>query len=118
MSRSCGACRSTTILERGHRTAELHALAYHRLVAERLDEHVVDMARRRLHRWRRDGRVHPRWGEEWVRILAMPTSRIGRTISADTPRAAELRQTSPFAGVLTEQERRQLVRAVEERASA
>jgi hypothetical protein len=103
---------------RGHRTAELHALAYHRLVAERLDEHMVDAARRRVHRWRQDGRVHPRWGEEWERILAMPLPRIARAISADTPRARELRQTSPFAGVLTEQERKLLVQAVEERASA
>jgi hypothetical protein len=103
---------------RGHRTAELQALAYHRLVAERLDERIVDEARRRLRRWRASGRVHPRWIEEWERILAMPLSRIAKTISADTTRARELRQTSPFAGVLSEHERRRLAKAVEERALA
>lgn len=101
---------------RSHRTAELHALAYHRLVAERLDELLVDEARRRLRRWRENGRIHPRWAEEWERILAMPLSRIAKAISADTQRARELRQTSPFAGALTEQERRLLLRAVEEGA--
>jgi excisionase family DNA binding protein len=100
---------------RGHRAAELHALAYHRLIAERLDEYIVDDARRRLRRWRQEGRIHPRWADEWERILAMPQPQMARTIGADTTHARELRQTSPFAGVLTEQERRRLVRAVEER---
>lgn len=103
---------------RTHRVPELQALAYHRLVAERLDEDVVDDARRRLHRWRQNGRIHPRWAEEWEGILATPLERIAKTISADTQRARELRQTSPFAGVLNEQERRRLLRAVEERALA
>jgi excisionase family DNA binding protein len=102
---------------RTHRTAELHALAYHRLVAERLDEHLVDQARRRIERWRRDGRIHPRWAEQWERVLAMPLERIAKAISADTQRARELRQTSPFAGALTEQERRRLLQAVEARSA-
>lgn len=103
---------------RSHRTAEVHALAYHRLVGERLDEHRVEQARRRLRRWRANGRIHPRWADEWERILGLPLTRIAKAISADTTRARELRQTSPFAGALTEQERRRLVRAVEERALA
>jgi hypothetical protein len=103
---------------RGHRVAELQALAYHRLVAERLDEDLVDDARRRLRKWRSEGRIHPRWSEEWERILALPLPRIAKAISADTKRMRELRQTSPFAGVLTEQERRRLLRAVEDRVLA
>ena len=55
------------------------------------------------------------WAMEWGRILEMPIYRIAKTISSDTPRARELRQTSPFAGVLSEQERRELGRAVENR---
>lgn len=102
----------------GHRKAELSALAYHRLVAERLDEQLVAQARRRLSRWRQDGRIHPRWAEEWEQILAMPLPRIAKAISTDTVRARELRQSSPFAGALTEQERQRLLRAVEERTSA
>lgn len=103
---------------RNHRTAELHALAYHRLVAERLDDHVVEHARRRLARWRTEGRIHPQWAKQWENILALPLSQIAKEISADTPRARELRQTSPFAGVLNEHERRRLVELVEQRASA
>ena len=101
---------------RGHRTAELQSLAYHRLVAERLDEEVVETARRTLDRWRAAGRIDERWAGEWERILAKPVAQIARAIAADSPRARELRQTSPFAGMLSEQERRRLVRSVEDRA--
>jgi hypothetical protein len=103
---------------RGHRTPELQSLAYHRVVAERLNEHIVEQAGRRLEHWLEEGRIHPQWAQEWERLLAMPLERIAKEISSDSQRARALRQTSPFAGVLTEQERRRLVQAVEDRASA
>lgn len=101
--------------KRGHRTAELRALAYHRVVADRLSEELIHRARRRLDRWRREGRIHPRWADEWEGVLSQPLWQIARVITADTPHARTLRQTSPFAGVLNEQERRRLVDAVERR---
>jgi excisionase family DNA binding protein len=103
---------------RTHRVPELHSLAYHRLVAERLSPKLVDDARQRLNRWRDEGRIDPRWAERWEAILTLPLPDIARRISSDGPRARELRQTSPFAGALNEHERRLLGRAVEERASA
>jgi hypothetical protein len=102
---------------RGHRTAELQALAYHRLVAERLTPELVDEAKRRLMRWERDGRIDPRWAREWERLLDSPVSRIAKAISTDSKRSAELRQSSPLAGLLTPQERRRLTEAVEARSS-
>jgi excisionase family DNA binding protein len=101
---------------RDHRVPELQSLAYHRLVAERLDERLVADARRRLERWRASGSIHPSWAEQWERILAMPVTGVAKAISSNTKTARALRQTSPFAGALNEQERRLLVRAVEERA--
>lgn len=100
---------------RTHRMPEMQSLAYHRAVAERLDEGIVDEARRRLRNWRRDELIDRRWADEWERILSLPLPRIAKAISADSKPARELRQTSPFAGVLTEQERQRLFRAVEER---
>lgn len=102
---------------RGHRTAELQALAYHRAVAERLTEEMLDAARKRLSRWESSGRIDPRWASQWTRVLALPLPKVAKAISSDSPRARELRQTSPFAGALSEQERRRLVQLVEDRAS-
>jgi excisionase family DNA binding protein len=104
--------------KRGHRMAERQSLAYHRLIASRLSDRMVVDARRRIQKERDRNLIHPRWADEWDRVLALPLERIGKAIAADTPRARELRQTSPFAGLLTEQERRRLVRAVEERGAA
>jgi hypothetical protein len=103
---------------RTHRAPELHALAYHRVVASRLDQKTVTAAGKRLRRWSAEGRIDPRWAREWERVLAQPVARIARLISADTKQARELRQTSPFAGELTEQERRRVRQAVEERLLA
>jgi excisionase family DNA binding protein len=99
----------------GYRTAELQSLAYHRLVAERLDDELLTEARRRLQRWRNSGRVDARWADEWERLLNLPRSRLAKAIAADTPRARQLRQASPFAGALNEHERRRLADAVTRR---
>lgn len=99
---------------RTHRHAELNSLAYHRLVAQRLTPQVVSEARRRLRRWRDAGRIDSRWADEWESLLDLPLPKLAKRISADSPRNRVLRQSSPFAGALTEQERRRLLRAVEQ----
>jgi excisionase family DNA binding protein len=103
--------------QRNHRVAELQGLAYHRLVAERLDDEMVRQARQRVDQWRRANRIKSRWADAWDSALAMPLDDLAKLLSADTPESRELRQTSPFAGVLNEQERRRLVQAVEARGS-
>jgi hypothetical protein len=100
---------------RTHREPELHSLAYHRLVAGRLTPRLVEDARARLDRWERAGRIDARWTDEWRRILDLPLEQIAKRIGADGVRARELRQSSPFAGILTEQERQRLLSAVEAR---
>lgn len=57
---------------------------------------------RRVHR-RGAGR---RWLAEWEKLLDGPAEGVLEALTSRTPRARELRQNSPFAGVLTEQERR------------
>lgn len=100
-----------------HRAADLRSLAYHRVVARRLDEHLVADARRRLDRWRVAARMHDHWADAWHDVLEQPVSEIARLIVSDTPEARALRQNSPFAGALSEQERRRSIRVVEEYAS-
>jgi hypothetical protein len=103
---------------RGRSTGELLGLAYHRLVASRLDERTIRGARRLLRHWRAHGRIDVRWADEWERVLARPLPEIAATIGADNERALALRQSSPFAGAVTEQERRRLLRAIGERVTA
>lgn len=102
---------------RTHKVPELHALAYHRLVARRLDDKLVSDARKRLRRWEETGRIDQRWADAWERILAMPAERIAQVVTADSERGRALRQTSPFAGALSEHERQRVIQAVEERVA-
>jgi hypothetical protein len=98
----------------GHRPAELRSLVYHRAVAQRLDEAIVRDARRRLARWRTQGRINPRYAQQWEKILRETPTRIARLIGRDTSHMRDLRQSSPFAGTLSEPERRRVLTAVDQ----
>jgi hypothetical protein len=98
----------------GHRRAELHSLAYHRAVAQHLDEEIVRDAQDRLARWRSQSRIDPRYAQRWQTILAKPPAQVARLIGEDTPRMRDLRQSSPFAGTLSEPARLRALAVVDE----
>jgi len=95
-----------------HRKAELRALAYHRALARRLRRPMVEEAQRKLRRWEEEGRIDPRYARAWERVFALPMSEIRKAITADDQRGRDLRQNSPFAGLLSEPERRKILEKV------
>lgn len=116
VGRSLGASDRTQRRQAGrpsdHQTAERRSLAYHRLVADRLDEKLVGDARRRFQTLLDDGHLDPRYAERWRQLLSQPIPEIAKLISSDTQRGRDLRQNTPFAGVLNEQERREIIENV------
>ncbi len=96
----------------GHRSAELRSLALHSVVAERLDARAVGIAQRRLRQLERDGRIDPTYARRWDQLLSSPLAQIKRTLAEDSQDARDLRQNTPFAGVLSEPERRSILRLV------
>jgi hypothetical protein len=52
-----------------------------------------------------------RWLDEWDRLLRGPVEGILEALTSRSPRSRELRQNSPFAGVLSEEERHQVLSA-------
>lgn len=96
----------------GHRTSERRSLALHGIVAERLSEQMVDEARERVERLADEGHLHPRYAERWRELLSRPIAEIAVAITADDQDGRDLRQNSPFAGVLNEQERRRIIETV------
>src|ERR1044072_2817010 len=91
-----------------HRRSELRGLAYHRALAPRLRRPMIDEAARKISRWQEEGRIDPRYAEKWRQVLAKPVPEIRRLISTDDTRGNDLRQNSPFAGLLSEPERRRI----------
>jgi hypothetical protein len=98
--------------ETTHGPARARSLAYHRAIAERLSKPMVDEARHVLLRWRHTRRIDERYAVRWEQLLEQPIPEIRRALVAEGPDADDLRQNSPFAGVLSEPERRRIVHEV------
>jgi hypothetical protein len=97
-----------------HRLIEARSLAMHCLIARKIaaDPALLDVARRNLEAWSaRYGDSPPRALEEWRTILTRPWPDIAALITDPGEAAARLRQSSPFAGVLTPGERRRVYEA-------
>lgn len=97
----------------GHRTAELRSIAMHRLIVERLDAGVLERARARIGRWLvEDGPVDRRWALQWEELLDLPVGKLKEKLVEDSEDMRDLRQSTPFAGVLREDERRKILEEV------
>ena len=97
-----------------HRIIEARSLAMHCLIARRIanDPRLLAAARRKLAAWAaRYGNSVPRALDEWRAILDRPWPEIVALITDAGESAARLRQSSPFAGVLTPSERRRVYEA-------
>jgi hypothetical protein len=96
----------------GHDRARARSLAYHQAVASKLSKTMVAEAGHVLFRWREQGRIDPRYADRWQELLAMPLPAIRRAITAPDPEGDDLRQSSPFAGALSEPERQRILAEV------
>ena len=92
----------------GHGRAERRSLAYHRALAKRLTRSMVDEALRLVWKWREHGSIDDRYADDWEQVLGESMPRIRRIIGEDSQRGRDLRQNSPFAGMLSEAERRRI----------
>jgi hypothetical protein len=97
-----------------HRLLEARSLAMHAVIAEKIerDRNLLDIPRNNLKRWR--ARWHdepPAWHGEWSGIITRPWPEIAAIITEPSEEGARLRQSSPFAGVLSVEERRRIYEA-------
>lgn len=96
-----------------HRILEARSLALHCLIARKIERNprLLEIARRNVTRWLRgDGRA-PHVLLEWRAILDRPWPAVAAILTDPGEEAARLRQSSPFAGVLTAAERRRVYEA-------
>ena len=97
-----------------HRLLEARSLAMHAVIAQKIerDRKLLDVPRNNLQRWRaRWDEQPPAWYEEWAGIMKRPWAEIAAIITEPSEEGARLRQSSPFAGVLTVAERRRIYEA-------
>lgn len=91
------------------RASELRGLAYHRAIARRLDRKTANLALALVRYWRDVGSIDPRYASEWEQILEGPLPDLRKVLEGEDRRARDLRQNSPFAGILSEAERQKIV---------
>lgn len=97
-----------------HRLLEARSLAMHAVIARKIERNpaLLEIARGNIERWRaRQDSAAPAWLNEWHEILNQPWHDIAALITEPSENAARLRQSSPFAGILTNQERRRIYEA-------
>lgn len=97
-----------------HRLLDVRSLAMHAMIAEKIqqDPRLVDVARRNLDRWQSKwGDRTPIWVDQWRVILRRPLPEIAALLTEPGETATRLRQSTPFAGVLTAVERRRIYAA-------
>lgn len=95
-----------------HQDIDRRSLALHRAVAVKIRKNpsLMQIALDNIARWEARGPGHSQpYLEEWKRIITKGVDFALRLIVEPSEHATALRQSSPFAGVLTEQERMSII---------
>lgn len=103
-----------------HRLAEERSVALHREVTRRLraDPRHLDAARARVAGWLATGDVAAVYAQRWRAILDLPLADLCATLVDLGQSARDLRQRTPFAGVVDARTRWRIWREVAEREGA
>jgi hypothetical protein len=96
-----------------HRLLDVRSLALHAVIARKIERapRLLAKARQNLDRWRTERGSEPRALAEWRAILGRPWREVAALLVDPGEHATRLRQSSPFAGVLTREERRRIYEA-------
>ena len=94
------------------------SIALHREVATKLRREplLLDAARVRVEGWIREDTVDRRWAEAWLDVLSGGVDAVVSLLADRSERAHDLRQVSPFAGVLDARTRWAILRRCSTRA--
>lgn len=98
-----------------HRVHEIRSRVFHAIIAEkaRRNPQILARARERVAAWERDGGpTHPTWTRHWRDLLAQDDTTVLDAIVGDDEQMRDMRQSTPFAGALTEEERLGLIRGL------
>ncbi|RZD13863.1 MAG: hypothetical protein EVJ47_08770 [Candidatus Acidulodesulfobacterium ferriphilum] len=92
-----------------HNRIDTRSLVMHRVIAEKLMQNpeLLQKAKDNIKRWRMQG-VEVSAFKEWENIIDSGLNNVIRIITANTEESARLRQSTPFTGILTPKERKNI----------
>lgn len=97
-----------------HRILDARSLAMHCRIAQKISQRpgLIDKAADNLARWNAKSQgQQPIYLQEWQEILNRPWPEIADLITSMSEEATRLRSSTPFAGILTADEREQVYAA-------
>ena len=97
-----------------HQILDARSLALHCAIARKItrDAAMLQIAKDNLERWaKKAGRHPPKYLQEWQTILERPWPEIAHFICSMSDDAIRLRSSSPFAGILSDEERERVYAA-------
>ena len=91
-----------------HGRIDARSLALHRLVAQKIAENpeLLEIARDNIRRWQSINNPPSDALAEWAEVLNGHLEEIAALLVDTSERATRLRQSTPFPGVLTQDERK------------
>ena len=95
----------------GHPHIDARSLAMARIIVERIDDDptLIEVAHRYLeNEERRHGKLCQA-SKEWKQILTRPWSQVREILLEDSDEGQRLRSSKPFAGIVTEEERLEII---------
>jgi hypothetical protein len=104
----------TSAVYSDHQRLDARSLALHCCIARKLllDPSLVVQVKNTLERWREQTAPPvPKYFSEWAQILKKPVPEIAAFLASMSETAVRLRQSSPFTGVLTADEREKIFEA-------
>jgi len=106
----------TILKKRSHQWIDARSLAMCQLIAEKIrrQPELFQIAKQNLERWKKVQQPWPRALREWEEILqnnSLP--QVLEILTTATEEGNRLRQSNPFPGVLTEDERASLLKEYE-----
>ena len=99
------------IVGEGHPHIDRRSLEMANLIVEKIDADpgLLQVAHENLQRWSRvRGGALPRCREEWQELLKRPWSEIRGVLLDESDEGQRLRSAHPFAGLVSEKERRRI----------
>jgi hypothetical protein len=99
-----------------HRLAELRSIALHEAIGAEITRRpeLVDLARQRIRTSTAEGKLAPAHRDAWLRVLDRRVEDIVAFLREDSEEARELRQATPFTGIIGARERWRIWRSVRE----
>jgi len=87
--------------------SDIKSLEYHRLVVKKLrqDPSLIKKALGNIRRWKKQNQYPQPYLEDWLTHIDKGLDHLCAFLLSETDEAQRLRSSSPFAGILTEDER-------------